>query len=48
MYPKEMVIKEDTQIVDKLVEIHPTILVIRRHTSKPFETTVHIHRNKKR
>ena len=45
---KEMVIKEDTQSVDKLVEIHPTILVIRSHTSKPFETTVHIHCDKYR
>lgn len=45
---KEMVIKEDTQSVDNLVEIYPTILVIRPHTSKPFETTVHIHCDKYR
>lgn len=38
---KEMAIKEDTQSVDKL-------LVIRSHTSKPFETTVHIHWDKYR
>lgn len=48
MYLKDIVIKEDTQIVNKLVEIHLTILVIRQHISKPFETTVHIHCNKYR